>query len=113
MARVGFCQEVFDQPHADVVAHAVQLGVDGGIVGFCAAAGEGEVAAEGGDDCAVGEGYDFGVDFVDARSGGWVREGVWRGRWEGSGGEVFVWLVSGIGLLPYSGLGYMLAFAAL
>ena len=68
MTRVGFREEVFDEPHADVVAHAVKLGVDGGVVGFCAAGGQGEVAAEGGDDGAISEGYDFGVDFVDAGS---------------------------------------------
>lgn len=68
MARVGFRKEVFDQAHANVVAHAVELGVDGGVVGLRAAGGECEVAAEGGDDGAVGEGDDFGVDFVDAGS---------------------------------------------
>jgi hypothetical protein len=60
------------------VAHAVELGVDGGVVGFGAAAGQGEVAAEGGDDGAVGEGYDFGVDFVDAGSF-WERSVSLRG----------------------------------
>lgn len=68
MAGVAFGEEVFDQAHADVVAHAVEFGVDGGVVGFAAGGGEGEVAAEGGDDGAVGEGDDFGVDFVDAGS---------------------------------------------
>lgn len=70
MAGVAFGEEVFDQAHADVVAHAVEFGVDGGIVGFAAGGGEAEVAAEGGDDGAVGEGDDFGVDFVDAGSFG-------------------------------------------
>jgi hypothetical protein len=68
VSRVAFGKEVFDQAHADVVAHAVELGVDGAVVSFGAAGGEREVAAEGGDDCAVGEGDDFGVDFVDAGS---------------------------------------------
>ena len=68
MARVGFREEVFDQAHADVVAHAVERGVDGGVFGLGAAGGEREVAAEGGDDGAVGEGDNFGIDFVDAGS---------------------------------------------
>ena len=85
MAGVGFGEEVFDQAHANVVAHAVELGVDGGVVGFGAAGGEGEVAAEGGDDGAVGEGDDFGVDFVDAGSllGEGVSVRLGFGRWTG------------------------------
>jgi len=83
VAGVALGEEVFDQAHADVVAHAVELGVDGGVVGFGAAGGEGEVAAEGGDDGAVGQGDDFGVDFVDAGSfgeGGSLVCCVCRGR---------------------------------
>lgn len=70
MACIRLGEEVFDEAHADVVAHAVELGVDGCVVGFGAAGWEGEVAAEGCDDGAVGEGDDFGVDFVDAGSWG-------------------------------------------
>lgn len=64
--RLG--EEVLDQPDADVVAHAVELGVDGGVVGFGGGGGEGEVAAELGDDGAVGEGQDFDVDLLRAGS---------------------------------------------
>ncbi len=67
---VGFGEEVLDQAEADVVAHAVELGVDGRVVGFVGRVGEGEVAAELGDEGAVGEGQDFDVDFFGAGSGG-------------------------------------------
>lgn len=72
-ACVGFGEEVFDEAHADVVTHAVELGVDGIVVGLGGGVGESEVAAELGDDGAVCEGYDFGVDLLDAGSGGMVR----------------------------------------
>ena len=66
LSCVGFGEEVFDKAEAHVVAHAVELGVDGAVVGFGGCVGDCEVAAELGDDGAVGESYDFGVDFVDA-----------------------------------------------
>lgn len=72
-ACVGFGKEVFDEAHADVVAHAVELGVDSIVVGLGGGVGEGEVAAELGDDGAIGEGYNFGVDLLDAGPGGMVR----------------------------------------
>lgn len=65
---VRFRKEVLDQTHTDVVAHAVKLGVDSGIVCFGAAGGQGEVAAERGYNGAVGQGDDFSIDFVDAGS---------------------------------------------
>lgn len=64
-ARVGFREEVLDQPQPDVVAEAVELGVDGRVVGLVRRVGQREVAAELRDDGAVGQGDDFGVDFVD------------------------------------------------
>ena len=70
LAGVGFGKEVLDEAQADVVAHAVELGIDGGIVGFAGGVRHGEVAAELGDDGAVGESDDLGVDFVDA--GSWI-----------------------------------------
>jgi hypothetical protein len=57
-ARLG--KEVFDQTQADVVAHAVQLLVDLGVVELV-------VFAQLGDDGAIGERDELGADLVDPR----------------------------------------------
>lgn len=66
--RVGFGEEILDQAEADVISHAVEFGVDGDVVGFIGRVWQSEVAAELGDDGAVGEGDDFGIDLVYASS---------------------------------------------
>ena len=68
MPGVRFSEEVFDEAQSDVVTHAVEFGIDGGVVGWVRGGGEGEVAAELGDYGAVGEGYYFSRDFVGAGS---------------------------------------------
>lgn len=68
LACIRSSEKVFDQAQTDVESHFVELSIDGIVVGFVGGVGEGQVTAELGDDGAVGEGYDFGVDFVYAGS---------------------------------------------
>jgi hypothetical protein len=55
---IRFCQKVFYQPHANIVAHLVQLFVDFHIVAVV-------VRTQLRNDGAVGERHELGVDFVN------------------------------------------------
>ena len=68
MACVGLCEKIFDQAQTYVVPHAIELGIDGSIIGLGRGIGNDKVAAKLRYDGTVGECYNFGVDFVNSRS---------------------------------------------